>query len=129
MTICRRNAERNGATTIEHRIADWTLWDDPTLYDWIIGSDILYAEKMHEHLRPIFDSNLSPGGRILLSDPFRPISLRMLDALEQDGWRITVATWTVGGQSAPRAIGVFELTRAGESSVSRSGRAMDPSVQ
>jgi predicted nicotinamide N-methyase len=113
MTICRRNAERNAVTTIEHRLADWTLWDDTSRYDWIIGSDVLYSEKMHEHLRPIFESNLAPGGRILLSDPFRPISLRMLDALEREGWGITVSRWTVGETSMPRAIGVFELTRGG----------------
>ena len=114
MLLCRRNAEENGATNLEHRLADWTLWDDMTRYDWIIGSDILYSEKMHEHLRPIFEANLAPGGRILLSDPFRPISLRFLDALEQSGWRITVAKWTVGEASSPRAIGVFELSRVGD---------------
>jgi len=110
MTICRQNAERNGVSGIEHRIADWTLWDDSAQYDWILGSDIIYAEMMHEHLRPIFRSNLSPGGRVLLSDPFRPISLRLLEALEREGWRITVTRWTVGETASPRAIGVFELS-------------------
>jgi methyltransferase-like protein 23 len=111
MSVCQRNAQRNGATSIEHRLADWTLWDDTARYDWIIGADIIYSEKMHEHLRPIFASNLATGGRILLADPFRPISLRFLDALEHEGWRITVTKWAVGETSAPRAIGVFELTR------------------
>jgi methyltransferase-like protein 23 len=111
MTICRRNAERNGVSGIEHRIADWTLWDDSARYDWILGSDILYADRMHEHLRPIFESNLAPGGRVLLSDPFRPVSLRLLEALERDRWRITLSKWTVGETAAPRPIGVFELSR------------------
>lgn len=111
MSICRRNAERNGVTTIEHRVADWTLWDDPARYDLIIGADVIYSEQMHEHLRPIFESNLAPGGRVLLSDPFRPLGLRFLGALEGAGWRITVAKWTVGEVATPRPIGVFELTR------------------
>lgn len=111
MAICKRNVERNRATNIEHRLADWTLWDDSARYDLIIGSDIIYSEKMQEHLRPIFESNVVPGGRILLSDPFRPVSMRFLDSLEREGWRITVAKWTVGEDAAPRAIGVFELTR------------------
>jgi predicted nicotinamide N-methyase len=111
LSICRRNAERNGITTIEHRLADWTLWDDPAQYDWILGSDVLYSEQMHEHLRRIFESNLSAGRAILLSDPFRPVSLRLLDALERDGWRIAVGKWTIGEVATPRAVGVFELTR------------------
>ena len=111
MTICRHNAERNGVSGIEHRIADWTLWDDSAQYDWIVGSDVIYSERMHEHLRPIFMSNLRPGGRVLLSDPFRPISMRLLEALERDGWTITVTKWTVGETASPRAIGVFELAQ------------------
>lgn len=110
MTVCQRNCSRNAVLSIEHRLADWTLWDDATRYDLIIGADVLYAERMHIHLRRIFESNLRPGGRILLADPFRPVSLAMLQALETDGWAIDLTTWRVGEESAPRQVGVFELT-------------------
>jgi predicted nicotinamide N-methyase len=112
LALCRGNVERNAVQHVEHRLADWTLWDDTAQYDWILGSDILYAEKMHEHLRPIFDTNLRPGGRLLLSDPFRRFSLRLLEALERDGWNIALTKWTVGETATPRPIGVFELSRA-----------------
>lgn len=108
MSVCKRNGERNGAQAIEYRLADWTHWDDAGRYDWILGSDILYGETMHPHLRRIF-SNLAPGGRILLSDPFRGVSLRLLEALEADGWVIALTKWNVGEEAAPRPIGVFEL--------------------
>ena len=113
LSMSRRNAERNAATAttpVEHRLADWTLWDDATRYDVILGADILYGEAMQPHLRHIFEGNLAPGGRILLSDPIRPVSLKLLDELEADGWRITMSRWTVGEESAPRTIAVFELT-------------------
>lgn len=110
MSICRRNAERNGAGAIEHRLADWEAWDDETRYDWIIGSDVLYAGSVHPHLRAILERNLAAGGRVLLSDPFRATSLLLLEEMEADRWGITLAKWNVGEELYPRPIGLFELT-------------------
>lgn len=109
LAVCRRNGERNHVAGIEYRQADWTAWDDTTRYDVILGADVLYADGMHPQLRRIFETNLAPGGRILLSDPFRPFSIRLLEALERDGWRITLAKWTVGEGEDARGIGVYEL--------------------
>lgn len=113
LSACRRNCGRNKVGTIEHRLADWTRWDDAGRYDWILGSDILYGEELHTHLRRIFETNLAPGGRILLSDPFRAVSLRLLEALEADGWAVTLSKWSVGEEATPRHIAVFELTAPG----------------
>ncbi len=109
LAICRRNGERNGVEAVEYRLADWTEWDDAGRYDWILGSDILYGETIHPHLRRIFETSLAPGGRVLLSDPFRGTSLKLLEALEADGWGIALAKWNVGEEESPRPIGVFEL--------------------
>ena len=109
LSVCRRNGERNGAGAVEHRVADWTAWDDADRYDWIIGSDILYSEPMHPHLRRIFETGLAPEGRVLLADPFRRVSLLLLEALEASGWTVALSKWTVGGEAAPRPIGVYEL--------------------
>lgn len=114
MAVCGRNVARNGlADAIEHRLADWTAWDDATRYDWILGADILYAPGMHAHVRRILESNLAPGGRVLLSDPFRAASLPLLQAMEADGWAITLGKWRVGEDAEARPIGVYELTRPG----------------
>ncbi|HEX8288924.1 MAG TPA: methyltransferase domain-containing protein [Pyrinomonadaceae bacterium] len=111
MSLCKRNILLNDVQTIEQRIVDWTDWNDATQYDWIIGSDILYGEDMHSQLRHIFESNLQPGGKILLSDPFRGTSIKLLEALEADGWGFTISKWSVGEETTPRAIGTFELSR------------------
>jgi len=111
MFVCKKNAERNGVTTIVHRIADWTEWTDGERYDCILGSDVLYAEAMHSHLRRIFETNLAPGGKILLSDPFRKASFPLLEALAEGGWNVTMNKWTVGVAPPERPVGVFELTR------------------
>ena len=110
--LCKKNAERNGVATIEHRAADWTAWEDEASYDCILGSDVLYAESMHPHLRRIFEANLAPGGKVLLSDPFRKSSFALLEAMGADGWNVTMNKWTVGVTPPERPVGVFELTRA-----------------
>jgi predicted nicotinamide N-methyase len=107
--VCKQNAARNGVT-IEHRIADWTTWNDVERYDLIIGSDILYAPALHPNLRHIFETNLAPTGTLLLADPFRDASLALLQAMETDGWRVTMDKWTVGIAPPPRAVGVYALT-------------------
>ena len=109
--VCERNAARNGVTSIESRLADWTAWTDATRYDVIIGSDVLYAPGLHVHLRHIFEHNLAPGGVLLLSDPFRAASMTLFEALEADGWQVTFDKWTVGIAPPLRAVGVFALRR------------------
>lgn len=109
LDVCRRNGARNGVAALELRQADWTAWEEAGHFDWIIGSDILYGEGMHPHLRQIFARNLAPGGRVLLADPFRAISLGLLEALEAEGWGVAVSTWGVGEEEAMRKVGLFEL--------------------
>ena len=111
LSVCQRNGALNGLAGVEYRLADWTAWDDDTRYDMIIGADILYGAALHPYLRQIFADNLAPGGRILLADPFRDASLRLLEALEAEGWAISMSKWSVGEDAAPRAIGVFEIAR------------------
>jgi predicted nicotinamide N-methyase len=114
--LCRINGERNGPGSLEYRLADWTDWRDEARYEWIIGSDILYGESLHPHLRRIFESNLAPRGRILLSDPFRGIGLRLLERLEAAGWGVRYNHWDVGEGDAPLPIAVFELVPPGSGS-------------
>jgi predicted nicotinamide N-methyase len=116
LTLCKRNAELNRIKTIEHRLADWTAWNDDDKYDWILGSDILYGAEMHAHLLRIFDSNLAPGGKILISDPFRGGSLPLFDSMEENGWLIEISKWKIGENTeSSRPVGVFQLSKASNS--------------
>jgi predicted nicotinamide N-methyase len=112
LLLCRRNGERNGTGTVEHRLADWTAWDDRGRYGWIVGSDILYGESLHPHLRRIFETNLTPAGRILLGDPHRAVGLALLEAMERDGWTVSYSKWDVGEETVSRPIAVYELGRS-----------------
>lgn len=108
--VCKMNAERN-SVTIELREADWTAWTDEERYDVILASDILYSTEMHPHLTRIFESNLAPGGTILVADPIRKQSFVLLEALEASGWKVSMSKWTVGMNAPPRSVGVFDLSR------------------
>jgi len=108
--VCEKNAQRNGVTSIETRIADWTAWTDTERYDLVVGSDILYAPDLHPSLRHIFATNLAPGGTLLLADPYRAPSLQFLEQLEAEGWRVALDKWTVGIAPPPRQVGVFRAT-------------------
>jgi predicted nicotinamide N-methyase len=112
LALGRSNAERNGAHAIDHRLADWTEWTDTERYDLILGADVIYAPRFHASLRAIFDANLAPAGRLLLTDPFRPASLELLESMERDGWRVTVTKWKLGGEWGERAVGGFECVKA-----------------
>lgn len=109
LSVCKRNGERNGVQTIEHRLVDWNSWNDSERYDYILGADILYAAELHPNLRRIFENNLAPSGRVLLADPFRSVSLGLLEAMEADNWTVTFSRWSVGEADDPRFIGLFEL--------------------
>lgn len=108
--VAKKNVERNGVAC-EQRVADWTAWNDTATYDVIIGSDVLYADSLHWHLRQIFEANLAPGGAVLVSDPFRKTSFKLIEELAGDGWNVAINKWTVGIRPPERPVGVFELTR------------------
>src|SRR3954447_14552705 len=55
--LCRLNGEQNGVAGVEYRPADWAAWGDGRRYDWVLGSDVLYADAAHPHLRRIFEGN------------------------------------------------------------------------
>jgi predicted nicotinamide N-methyase len=111
--LCKRNGERNQVGgAVEYRLASWSEWADESRYDWIIGSDILYGEKLHPDLRKVFEANLAANGRILLADPFRGMGFRFLETLEAEGWGVRFSRWDVGEEGASKAIGVFELVGA-----------------
>jgi methyltransferase-like protein 23 len=113
LSLCRRNGEGNGAAGVEYLAESWDGWRDRRRYDWIVGSDILYVEAMHPHLRRIFEQNLAPGGRIMLADPFREASFRFFMELESDGWLVVETVRHVGDGGRERPVGIFDLSPPG----------------
>lgn len=110
LALCRENAARN-AVSVAQRVADWAAWPDAGRHDWIIAADVLYRATLHEHLLTIFDAARAPAGRLLIADPLRSASLRLLERMEQEGWTVRMSRWTIGEGEDARTVGVFEVER------------------
>lgn len=104
--VCQLNAERN-AVKLEQRLADWTEWDETRTFDLIVGSDILYAAGLHDHLRHIVATNLAPGGSVVIADPAREASIPFFEQRQAEGFRVAFDKWTI----SERPIGVYTITK------------------
>jgi predicted nicotinamide N-methyase len=109
--LSARNKERNRATTVEVRSAEWDAFQSDTQFDLILGSDVLYATSMHARLRAICDDYLAPGGKALFSDPLRSQSLLMLEAMAASGWSVSLSKWSIEVETGMRTIAVYEAMR------------------
>jgi predicted nicotinamide N-methyase len=109
--LSRLNAQRNEQAGLVARVAEWDAFHSDEPFDLIIAADVLYVTNMHDRLRAICDAYLAPGGTALFADPFRAQSLPMLEVMEQHGWRVSLAKWTISVESGNRAIAVYEASR------------------
>lgn len=109
--VCAMNKQRNAVTTLEVVGADWETFRSEHKFDFIIGADVLYVTSMHDRLRAICDAYLAPGGTALFSDPLREQSLPMLEAMEANGWRVSLAKWSIQVEAGVRTVAVYEAVR------------------
>jgi predicted nicotinamide N-methyase len=109
--LCELNAQRNAASGVEARLAEWDRFHSDVPFDFILGSDVLYVTTMHQRLHGICDAYLAPSGSALFSDPFRAESLPMLESMERAGYRVSLAKWSISVESGSRAIAVYEALR------------------
>jgi predicted nicotinamide N-methyase len=109
--VCKLNSARNGVVSNEVRDADWETFHSQEPFDLVLGADVLYATMLHDRLRAICDAYLAPRGKVLFADPFREQSLPMLEAMEANGWRVSLAKWSIQVEGGRRAIAIYEATR------------------
>lgn len=104
------NAERNQQPGVEVRAEEWATFHSDQPFDFIVGADVLYVTTMHDRLRAICDAYLARGGTALFSDPLRAQSLPMLEAMEQTGWRVSLAKWSIAWEQTTHTIAVYEAS-------------------
>lgn len=109
--VCALNKERNQLRDVEVRAADWETFESDEKFDFIVGADVLYVTTMHERLRAICAQYLASGGRVLFSDPLREQSLPMMEAMDADGWRVSLTKWSVAVEDGSRSIAIYEAAR------------------
>jgi len=61
-------------------LEDWRTFSSGEKYDWLLASDVMYDPKLNPYLGEIFSNNIAPGGRILVSHPWRKATYEFLQS-------------------------------------------------
>lgn len=84
--LARQSAHLNNLSQVRNVVADWRSFPLTEQFDLIIGSDFLYLPATFPYLKKIFASSLAPGGKLVIADPGRFDSLRLLQEMKEEGW-------------------------------------------
>lgn len=87
---------------------DWRTSDLCRAFDLIVGADIVYDRQDISHLDRFWKKHLKPGGRILLADPARLMTLDLMPLIQAKGWTVERASLTAPLLSKP--VNRFTLT-------------------
>lgn len=83
----RRNLALNGLTELEYVRVDWsrgpTGYPELGLYDYVIGSDVLYEKTHAASLAAVIERYLAPLGTALVTDPARPYLQGFIDEMSR----------------------------------------------
>ena len=98
-----RNLELNAIAPdrVDFRNVDWRLVPKELgVFDFVIGSDILYEKEHPGDLAEALVTFVKPKGRILIADPARPYLQKFVDEMTARGWGstsvVTNAPWEDG---------------------------------
>lgn len=114
-----RNTAINGLDNLEY--VEWDWQNDPSgqmgLFDWVIGSDVLYERQHPEPVARMLARHVAPGGRAVLADPGRPYLQAFTDEMKRLGFSCKVIIKSV--RDAPFFKDVFVLELSPEASPSK----------
>ncbi|MFP4085957.1 MAG: class I SAM-dependent methyltransferase [Desulfobacteraceae bacterium] len=76
--FARANAEVNRCSNGEGPLVTQVDWRQPALkraFDYIVGSEVIYNEKVYTPLRRLFTTCLVPGGTVILAERAKKTSI------------------------------------------------------
>lgn len=107
-----RNIRLNAVTSIEFVSWDWQRSESPLgVFDWVVGSDILYERQHPGPVARMLARHVAPGGRIVLADPGRPYLQAFADEMKRLGFGCVVHARNVPDTPARKDVFVLELSR------------------
>ncbi len=110
MELARETASLNGVRGLRTAVADWRSFGITEVFDYIIGSDILYHPELNPYLKKIFSTNLRPGGQIIMADAGRIDSLAFVRQLLLEGWQVLEEHLPVTQEPFDYRISVYRIT-------------------
>ena len=111
LVLAAHNARRNGAGGL-HRVS-YLDWGHPvgSPYPCLVGSDVAYERSVHPLLRRTVDALLEPGGRLILSDPGRPVARPFFESLRAAGFRHRQEAMEVTWKSRSHPVEIHDFSR------------------
>jgi predicted nicotinamide N-methyase len=115
LALAERNAERNGIAGVRQLRADWRDWPACGRFDLVIGADVAFDAELHASLIDVIGRCRAPGGLVLLADPCRAATPRLLERFRERGFARTterVVVDAVQGEESAVLIDLHWLRRS-----------------
>jgi predicted nicotinamide N-methyase len=118
LTFAAANARLNGFHTGFHtQPIDFRCPPEDERYPVVIGSDLMYEERLVDPLVRFLDSVLAPGGKCLIADPDRLPARVFRWKLEEAGYAVAPTFARAGEPGGERTKGtIYRIRRAGDGS-------------
>ncbi len=106
------NARLNGFTRVRTRPLDFRHPPRDVKYPVVIGSDLMYEERLVDPLVRLLDAVLEPGGVCLITDPDRTAARVFRWKLAEAGYEVTPQLVRAGEPGGERVKGTLYRIRA-----------------
>lgn len=107
------NARLNGFDTFGTQLLDFLCPPDDVKYPVVIGSDLMYEERMVDALVAVLTAVLAPGGVCLIADPDRTAARIFKWKLQAAGYDVTPEFARAGEPGGERTKGTLYRIRMG----------------
>jgi predicted nicotinamide N-methyase len=105
------NARLNGFNTFRTLPLDFRCPPDDVKYPVVIGSDLMYEERLVEPLVNLLAAVLAPGGLCLIADPDRAAARVFRWKLEEAGYEVATSFTRAGEPGGERTKGTLYRIR------------------
>jgi predicted nicotinamide N-methyase len=89
---------------------DWRMPDIACKADLLLASDVAYEERAFAPLLDTFKKLLNPNGKIIITEPNRPISKFFFSNLHTEGYQVKHTDMMVERKGFNFLINIYELT-------------------
>ena len=108
------NAHLNGFDTFKTILLDFRSPPDDRKYPVVIGSDLMYEERLVNPLVGLLKAVLAPGGICLIADPDRTAARVFKWKLQEVGYEVTTELIRAGEPGGERTKGTIYRIRRSE---------------
>lgn len=100
LALLKKNAERNGLTSVTVRQLDWNHFESPGSFDIVCGAELVYRQADIQPAMTAVRKSIKPEGTVYLAHDIKRLS--MIDFLAEAGKHFEIAhtgkSMTMGGE-------------------------------